>query len=258
MCEEWRDRKRETERERERRCQFKKGREKMTDVAGGKERSVWERQPLRDCALNPLPRLNPPPPPSLPVCFAMVTRQGSQCSQLMCFSAAGASWVLMCLSLSPAQSMSTVLGCTNTWRAESQGTLSHPGPVSGREAQRGPRHFHFTFIRHLKTAACSASLSWQKKMWQGGSFIYVSPDITCWSLIHWSEMFISYSADWVSRNVAHAADVPQKLIMFLKFLLCPRQYLLDWQQNKFSPLSEFYCQIFSSSKTEQSTNHSSI
>ena len=65
--------------------------------------------------------------PPLPVCFAMVTRQGSQCSQLMCFSAAGASWVLMCLSLSPAQSMSTVLGCTNTWQAESQGTLSHPG-----------------------------------------------------------------------------------------------------------------------------------
>lgn len=36
----------------------------MTDVARGKERSVWERQPLRDCSLNPLPRLNPPPPPS--------------------------------------------------------------------------------------------------------------------------------------------------------------------------------------------------
>lgn len=77
---------------------------------------------------------------SLPVCFAMVTRQGSQCSQLMCFSAAGASWVLMCLSLSPAQSMSTVLGCTNTWRAESQGTQSHPGCASGRESERRPRH----------------------------------------------------------------------------------------------------------------------
>lgn len=64
---------------------------------------------------------------SPPVCFAMVTRQGSQCSQLMRFSAAGASCVLMCLSLSPAQSMSTVLGCTNTWRAASQGTQSHPG-----------------------------------------------------------------------------------------------------------------------------------
>ncbi len=77
---------------------------------------------------------------SLPVCFAMVTRQGSQCSQLMCFSAAGASWVLMCLSLSPAQSMSTVLGCTNTWRAWSQGTLSRPGWVSGPGSERGPRH----------------------------------------------------------------------------------------------------------------------
>lgn len=64
---------------------------------------------------------------SPPVCFAMVTRQGSQCSQLMRFSAAGASWVLMCFSLSPAQSMSTVLGCTNTRRAASQGTQSHPG-----------------------------------------------------------------------------------------------------------------------------------
>lgn len=38
------------------------GIEKMTDVAGGKERSAWERQPLRDCSLNPVPRLNPPPP----------------------------------------------------------------------------------------------------------------------------------------------------------------------------------------------------
>lgn len=66
----------------------------------------------------------------------MVTRQGSQCSRLMCFSAAGTSWVLMCLSLSPEQSMSTVLGCTNTRRAESQGTLSHTGWVSGRDADR--------------------------------------------------------------------------------------------------------------------------
>lgn len=52
-CEEGRDR--------ERSCQFKRDREKMTDVAGGMERS--QRQPLRDCAVNPLPRLSPPPPP---------------------------------------------------------------------------------------------------------------------------------------------------------------------------------------------------
>lgn len=37
---------------------------------------------------------------SLPVFFAMVTRQGSHCSQLMCFLVAGASGVLMCLSVS--------------------------------------------------------------------------------------------------------------------------------------------------------------
>lgn len=76
------------------------------------------------------------PSSSPPVGFAMVTRQGSQCSRLMCFSAAGTSWVLMCLSLSPEQSMSTVLGCTNTRRAESQGTLSHTGWVSGPEPDR--------------------------------------------------------------------------------------------------------------------------
>lgn len=63
---------------------------------------------------------------SLPVCFAMVTRQGSRCSQLMCFSVAGASGVLMCLGLSPTQSMSTVLGCTNTRRADEHGTLVQP------------------------------------------------------------------------------------------------------------------------------------
>lgn len=97
--------------------------EKMTDMAGGKEKS--ERQPLRDCVVNPLPHLSTPPP-SLPVCFAMVTRQGSQCSQLMCFSVAGTSGVLMCLGLSPAQSMSTVLGCTNTRRAEDNTTVAQP------------------------------------------------------------------------------------------------------------------------------------
>lgn len=95
----------------------------MTDMAGGKEKS--ERQPLRDCVVNPLPHLSTPPP-SLPVCFAMVTRQGSQCSQLMCFSVAGTSGVLMCLGLSPAQSMSTVLGCTNTQRAEDNTTVAQP------------------------------------------------------------------------------------------------------------------------------------
>lgn len=79
-----------------------------------RESSVWERQPLRDGMLNPFPLSQPSSSSSQPVCFTMVTRQGSQCSRLMCFSAASASWVLMCLSLSPAQSMSTVLGCTNT------------------------------------------------------------------------------------------------------------------------------------------------
>lgn len=34
--------------------------EKMTDMAGGKEKS--ERQPLRDCMVNPLPHLSTPPP----------------------------------------------------------------------------------------------------------------------------------------------------------------------------------------------------
>lgn len=95
----------------------------MTDMAGGKEKS--ERQPLRDCMVNPLPHLSTPPP-SLPVCFAMVTRQGSQCSQLMCFSVAGTSGVLMRLGLSPTQSMSTVLGCTNTRRAEDNKTVGQP------------------------------------------------------------------------------------------------------------------------------------
>lgn len=148
MCEEGRDR--------ERSCQFKRDREKMTDVAGGKERkgvkdNPWETARWTHCPVSALLLL-------LPVCFAMVTRQGSQCSQLMCFSVAGASGVLMCLSPSPAQSMSTVLGCTNTWRAESQGTLGHPGWASGRESERGPRH------NYLKAALVFCEVV--RQLWQ--------------------------------------------------------------------------------------------
>ena len=92
------------------------GRRRMADVAGGKEQSVWATAPPRHRALNPLPQISPPLLHSLLVLFAMVTRQDCRCSRLMCFSATGVSWVLMCLSLLPAQSMSTVLGWTNTWR----------------------------------------------------------------------------------------------------------------------------------------------
>lgn len=126
-----------------------RGWQTMTDVAGGKGRRIWERRSLRDGALNPLPHRSPPPPP--PVDFAMVTRQGSRCSRLMCFSAAGTSWVLMCLGLSPEQSMSTVLGHTNTRRAASQGTLSHTGWMSGREPDRKP---YYVPSIHQRTFIC--------------------------------------------------------------------------------------------------------
>lgn len=126
-------RRRETERVREKVSVQKRGREAerqwQTWPEGRKgvfeKDNPWETVRWTRCPVSaPLP-LSPP------VCFAMVTRQGSQCSQLMCFSAAGLSWVLMCLSLSFAQSMSTVLGWTNTQRSENQGTLSNPGWVSG-------------------------------------------------------------------------------------------------------------------------------
>lgn len=118
----------------------------------GKE---WKTTPER---LRGEPTAPSQPSSSSSVCFAMVTRQGSQCSQLMCFSVAGASGVLMCLSPSPAQSMSTVLGCTNTWRAESQGTLGHPGWASGRESERGPRH------NYLKAALVFCEVV--RQLWQ--------------------------------------------------------------------------------------------
>lgn len=110
----------------------------MTDVAGGKGKErLRKTTPERRRAEPAAP--SHPAASSQPVCFTMVTRQGSQCSQLMCFSAASASWVLMCLSLSPAQSMSTVLGCTNTHEAQSQGAPRRAGWVSGREPQSRPR-----------------------------------------------------------------------------------------------------------------------
>lgn len=165
----------ETQREREREggCQFKRGRERLkeNDRRGrrkGKE-CLRKTTPERLCAEPTAPSqpsssfssLHPSFPPSLPVCFAMVTRQGSQCSQLMCFSAAGPSWVLMWLSLSPAQSMSTVLGCTNTWRAESQGTLSHPGWASGPESEK--KKTHVTFIYSPENCSCVGLLSGQRE-----------------------------------------------------------------------------------------------
>lgn len=118
---------------------------------------------------------------SLPVCFAMVTRQGFQCSQLMCFSAAEASWVLMCLSLSPAQSMSTVLGCTNTWRGCEPGNTEPPW-LSVR-LRVWKRTTSLPFI-HLITAGPGALWSSQKNV---TNYICV---LTCWSLLHASKMFI--------------------------------------------------------------------
>lgn len=115
----------------------------MTDVAGGKGYERLRKTTPERRRAEPAGPSQPSSSSFQPVCFTMVTRQGSQCSQLMCFSAAGASWVLMCLSLSPAQSMSSVLGCTNTQRAESQGTLRDPGWVSGREPERRPRYLDF-------------------------------------------------------------------------------------------------------------------
>lgn len=139
--------------------------DKMTDMAGGKEKS--ERQPLRDCMVNPLPHLSTPPP-SLPVCFAMVTRQGSQCSQLMCFSVAGTSGVLMRLGPSPTQSMSTVLGCTNTRRAEDNKTVRQP--------ECGKPAWHVTWKLALSLRdICSQTSESVKKL-------------PCCVLLYWSEM----------------------------------------------------------------------
>lgn len=95
----------------------------VCDRRGWRTGKEWETTPER---LHGEPAAPSQHSSSLPVCFAMVTRQGSRCSQLMCFSVAGASGVLMCLSLSPTQSMSTVLGCTNTRRADDRRTLGHP------------------------------------------------------------------------------------------------------------------------------------
>lgn len=98
--------------------------ERENDRHGWRKGKEWETTPER---LRGEPAAPSQHSSSLPVCFAMVTRQGSQCSQLMCFSVAGASGVLMCLGPSPTQSMSTVLGCTNTGRTEDHGTLGQPG-----------------------------------------------------------------------------------------------------------------------------------
>lgn len=212
-------------RAKERSSQLKRGRERLreNDRRGrrkGKER-LRKTTPERLLAEPAAP--SQPSSSSLPVCFAMVTRQGSQCSQLMCFSAAGASWVLMCLSLSPAQSMSTVLGCTNTWRGlrarEHRATLAESQGESLKED-------HVTFIYSPENCSSSGALLSSR----GGEevlFVLISHvdhyyiDLKC----------LSHISDWVSRNVSYCtlltcrkiANKRTQLIMFLKN---PSQYLL--------------------------------
>lgn len=104
--------------------------------------------------------------------------------------------------------------------AESQGTPSHPGRESGRESERGPRHFYLFTWKLLQLRRFVK----QSGRWRS----FICANITCWSLLHWSEMFISHF--WLGEQkciLLYAAYVPQdkrtQLIMFLKN---PSQYLL--------------------------------
>lgn len=186
----------ETERQREAVSskEGERGWEKMTDVAGGKERSVWERQPLRDCALNPLPRLNPPPS-SLPPCVLCHGYQTGLPMQPVNVFFSGRSE----LGTNVSQSVSCTIN------------VNCPGMHKHMEGLRAREHWatlaecqgerlkedHVTFICSPENCRlfAGALLSSQKN--NATSFIY-------YILIIWN-VFFYVKSDWVSKNVSYAA-----------------------------------------------------